>query len=71
VRAADDGESNGASLLSLGDLLGCAGRGLSPSSCAAELFCVGEDEVHVLVECEHLPDHLPAILKCHLHAVVD
>jgi hypothetical protein len=24
-----------------------------------------------LVKCEHLPDHLPAILKCHLHAVVD
>jgi len=87
VRPADDGESNGASLLSLGDLLGCAGRGLSPSSCAAELFGVGENEVHVLrlmlakalrrglatylVECEHLPDHLPSILKCYLHAVVD
>lgn len=48
VRAADDGEANGASLLSLGNLLGCAGRGLPPSSCAAELFSVGEDEVHVL-----------------------
>lgn len=48
VRATNDGESNGASLLGLGDLLGCAGRGLSSSSCAAELFCVGEDEVHVL-----------------------
>ena len=46
--AADDGQSNGASLLGLGDLLGCAGRGLAPSSCAAELFSVGEDEVHVL-----------------------
>lgn len=84
---ANDGQSNGASLLRFGDLLGCAGRGLPPSSCAAELFCVGEDEVHVLrlmlgrpsrrglatylVECEHLPDHLPPILKCYLHAVVD
>ena len=48
MRAANDGESNGASLLGLGNLLGCAGRGLSPSSCAAELFSVGEDEVHVL-----------------------
>lgn len=85
--AADDGEANGASLLGLGDLLGCAGRGLALSSCAAELFSVGEDEVHVLwgvsaepwrrsirtylVEGEHLPDHLSAVLKCHLHAVVD
>lgn len=24
-----------------------------------------------LVECEHLPDHLSSVLKCHLHAVVD
>jgi hypothetical protein len=24
-----------------------------------------------LVKCEHLPDHLPTILKCYLHAVVD
>ena len=46
--AADDGQSNGASLLGLGDRLGCAGRSLGPSSCAAELLCVGKDEVHVL-----------------------
>jgi hypothetical protein len=24
-----------------------------------------------LVECKHLPDHLPAVLKRHLHAVID
>lgn len=71
MRPANDGEANGASLLSLGDLLCCAGRGFPPSSCAAELLSVGEDEVHVLVEGEHLPDHLSAVLKCHLHAVVD
>jgi len=69
--AADDGQSNGASLLGLGDSLGCARRSLGPSSCAAELLRVGEDEVHVLVEGEHLPNHLPVVLKCHLHAVVD
>lgn len=84
--ATNDGEANGASLFCLGDLLGCARRGLPSSSCAAELFSVGEDEVHVLdmsaecrhtvvgaylVEGEHLPDHLPSVLKCHLHAVVD
>jgi hypothetical protein len=71
MRATNDGKSNCASLFSLGDLLGCAGCGLAPSSCASELFCVGEDEVHVLVECEHLPDHLSAILQSNFHAVVD
>jgi hypothetical protein len=29
--------------------------------------CRGAD----LVESEHLPDHLPTILKCYLHAIVD
>jgi hypothetical protein len=48
VRAAKDGKSDSASLLSFGDLLGCARCGFAPSSRASELFCVGENEVHVL-----------------------
>ena len=86
MRAANDGEADSAPLFGLGDLLGCARCGFASSSSASELFCVGENEVHVLhpltlskdellatdlVECEHLPDHLPTILKCDLHAVVD
>jgi hypothetical protein len=85
--ATDDGESNSATLFSLGNGLCCARRGLASSSSAAELFCVGQDQVHVLeiisltqaaflcdtdlVECEHLPNHLSTILKCYLHAIVD
>jgi hypothetical protein len=87
MRAADDGQADRASLLSLGDALGCARRGLSSSSSTAELLCVGKDQIHVLldisifsaviscdtdlVEREHLSNHLPTILKCYLHAVVD
>lgn len=71
MRATNDGESNCAALLCLGDLLCCAGCGLASSSRASKLFCVGENEIHVLVEREHLPNHLPAILKCDLHAVID
>jgi hypothetical protein len=48
MRAANDGESDSASFLRLCDSLGCARCGFTPSSCAAELFCVGENEVHVL-----------------------
>lgn len=69
--AAEDGEADCASLLGLGDLLCCAGGGLASPSSASELLCVCEDEVHVLVEGEHLPNHLPAVLQRHLHAVVD
>lgn len=69
--AADDSEANCATLFSLGDLLRCAGCGLAPSSCAPKLFSVCENEIHVLVESQHLSDHLPAILKCDLHAIVD
>lgn len=46
--AADDGQANGASFFGLGDLLRCAWCGLALSSRAAEFFCVGENEVHVL-----------------------
>lgn len=38
---------------------------------AAEFFCVGEDKVHVLVECEHLAGHLTAIGQSDAHSVVD
>jgi len=71
MRAANDGEPNRASFLGLGNLLGCAWCSFTPSPRASELFCVGENEVHVLVECEHLPNHLSAILQRNFHAVVD
>jgi hypothetical protein len=48
MRAANDGESNCASFFGLGDLLRCARCGFTPSSRASELFCVGENKVHVL-----------------------
>lgn len=83
----EDGQTDRASLLGLGHALCCARRGLSSSSSAAELLCIGKDQVHVLVEIsifkiatscdtdlverEHLSNHLPTILKCYLHAVVD
>lgn len=48
VRTANDGESDCASLFSLGDCLRCAGCSFASSSSPSELFCVGENEVHVL-----------------------
>jgi hypothetical protein len=48
MRAANDGESDRASFLGLGDCLSCARCGFAPSSCASELFCVSENKVHVL-----------------------
>jgi len=72
VCATDDGQADSASLLSLGVGLGGTGSSLALlSACAAELFGVGEDEVHVLVEGEHLSDHLAAILQRNFHAVID
>lgn len=38
---------------------------------AAEFFCIGEDEVHVLIKCEHLTGHLSAIVKSNSHPIVD
>jgi hypothetical protein len=37
----------------------------------AEFFGVGEHEVHVFVEGEHLTCHLSAVVEGHTHAVVD
>lgn len=70
--AADDGQADGASLFGLGVRLGSTGGGLALlSTRAAELFGVGEDEVHVLVEGKHLSDHLTAVLQRNFHAVID
>jgi hypothetical protein len=72
VRASDDGQANGSSLFGLSNLLLGSWCGLAcPSSRPAEFFCVGEDEVHMLVECEHLTRHLSPILQGNFHAVVD
>jgi hypothetical protein len=38
---------------------------------ASEFFGVGEHEVHVLIECEHLAGELAAIFEGGAHAVVD
>jgi hypothetical protein len=38
---------------------------------AAEFFGVGEDEVHVLVEGEHLASELAAVFEGGAHAIVD
>jgi hypothetical protein len=91
VGTADDGQSNGASLLGLGDLLGCAGRipalvlrrvrRNSSVSARTRFMCCGVvsrgrcvrggAKGAYLIEGEHLPNHLPVVLKCHPHAVVD
>lgn len=36
-----------------------------------EFFCIGEDEVHVLIKCEHLSSHLSAIVQGNSHPIVD
>lgn len=48
-----------------------ASRGLGFPLDATELFCIGEDEIHVLIEREHLSGHLSAIVERHSHLVVD
>jgi hypothetical protein len=85
--ATDDAEAESATFFSLGDGLCCAWRSFASAARATELFSIGENEVHVLhyisfikvvtccdtdlVEGHQLPNHLPTILKCYLHAVVD
>jgi hypothetical protein len=59
VRAPDNGQAQRPLLFLLNDL-GGGGRGAGGGGLvllalgAAEFFRVGEDEVHVFVECEHL-----------------
>lgn len=48
MRAADDGESDCASLFGFGDLLRGARCGLALSSRPSEFLGVGQDQVHVL-----------------------
>jgi hypothetical protein len=38
---------------------------------AAEFFCVGENEIHVFVEGEHLAGELAAVFEGGAHAEVD
>jgi hypothetical protein len=38
---------------------------------SSKLFRVGENEIHVLVEGEHLTRHLPPIVQGHAHPPVD
>lgn len=74
--AANNGETESALFFGF-DKCGCGAAG--SRLCAfgrlalysAELFCVCEDEVHVLVECQHLPSHLSPIIQCNSHSVVD
>lgn len=44
----NDGETDCASFLGLGDLLCCAGRGLALSSRTAEFLGIGENQIHML-----------------------
>lgn len=74
MSTADNGKAKGTLLLCLDELRLCLSRscrliGLALHS--AELFCVGEDEVHVLVEGEHLASHLTTVHHCDAQAVVD
>jgi hypothetical protein len=60
MRAADNGQAQRPLLFLLNDLGGGrrragGGRLVLLALGAPEFFGVGEDEVHVLVECEHLP----------------
>jgi hypothetical protein len=77
VRASHDQQTQRALLV---DLYVCGGSGawcgggfggLVALLDAAELFCVGENEVHVLVEGEHLAGELAAVFEGGAHAVVD
>lgn len=36
-----------------------------------ELFCIGNDQIHMLVESEQLPDKLPCIIQGDSEPVVD
>jgi hypothetical protein len=38
---------------------------------SAEFLSVGNDQVHVLIKGEHLPDHLSAVIEGNSHPVVD
>lgn len=73
--AANDGETQGTFLLLLNGLGGrrCArsgGLGLLALD-ASELFGIGEDKVHVLVESEHLAGHLAPVVQRDAHPEVD
>jgi hypothetical protein len=74
MSTANDGKTKSTLLLSLDKLGLCLSRsgrlgGLALYS--AEFFCVGEDEVHVLVEGEHLAGHLATVHHGDAQAVVD
>lgn len=74
MAATDDGKTQGALLFSLDQRSGGGAGGLALRALAldtAELFSIGENKVHVLVEREHLAGHLTAVVERGAHAVVN
>ncbi len=73
--ASNDGKTKSALLLGLDERsVGgstWSGAGLLLALDASELFGIGENEVHVLVKCEHLSDHLASVVHGDSHPVVD
>jgi hypothetical protein len=74
VSSANDGKTKSTLLLGLYELRLCltrSGRLCGLALDSAKLFRVGEDEVHVLVEGEHLAGHLATVHHGDAQAVVD
>lgn len=70
----DDGEAESALLLCLDELRLCLSRSCRLCGLAlysAELLSVCEDEIHMLIEGEHLAGHLTSVHHGNAKAVVD